>query len=62
MSTLINEIILAGGTGCLDPALYDDHVAGYGASIHDLLGEGRQPRGWSAGQPPSWCEIWLGVE
>ncbi|HEX8157144.1 MAG TPA: hypothetical protein VF526_07135 [Solirubrobacteraceae bacterium] len=60
MSTLMNEIILAGGTGCLDPALYDDNVAGYGYSIYDLIGEDPQPAGWRAGQMASWCEIWLG--
>jgi hypothetical protein len=58
----MNELILLSGTGCLDPALYDDNVAGYGASIYDLIEEEPQPRGWHAGQPPSWCEIWLGVE
>jgi hypothetical protein len=62
MTTLLNEIILGGGTGCLDPALYDDRVAGYGTSVHDLVAEEPQPRGWRAGQAPSWCEIWLGVE
>jgi hypothetical protein len=57
----MNEIILQGGTGSLNPALYR-HVAGYGASMYDLLREEPQPPGWCAGQVPSWCEIWLGVE
>ncbi|MEA2182936.1 MAG: hypothetical protein QOF69_2121 [Solirubrobacteraceae bacterium] len=62
MSTLMNQIILGGGTGCLDPALYDHDVAGYGASIYDVIREDPQPSGWRAGQMPSWCEIWLGRE
>ena len=62
MCSLMNEIILGGGTGCLNPALYDDSVAGYGTSIYDLLDEEPQPAGWRAGHAPSWCEIWLGVE
>lgn len=58
----MNDLILGGGTGCLDPARYDERVAGYGASQQDLAVEEPQPRGWRAGEAPSWCEAWLGVE
>lgn len=50
-------------TGGLDPMLYDPRlVAGYGFSRFDLIREEPQPRGWRAGVPPSWCEVWLGVQ
>ena len=58
-----NNIILAGGTGALDPQLYEvSQVAGYGSSIYDLSPEPPQPAGWTYGTPPLWPEIWLGVE
>lgn len=57
------DIILAGGTGCLDPVLYDPRVvAGFGFSIFDVIGEGPQPAGWCYGRAPLWSRIWLGVD
>lgn len=63
MTTLLAQVILAGGTGALDPALYvPGMVAGYGSCQQDLSREPPQPAGWSGGVAPSWCSVWLGVE
>ena len=58
---LLNAVILAGGTGCLNPALYEPgSVAGFGPA--DELPEEPQPFRFAAGCPPPWWEIWLGVD
>lgn len=61
MTQSVPDIILAGGSGALDPALYpDDSVAGH--NRYDDEPEDPQPPGWHSGDAPPWCAIWLGVE